>query len=584
MGVRTPQPRPEWDPTARAFAPRPGVAAVVGLIVFVLLLANGRPIPAGDTRPTERVAASLIGEGDFDLDEYPDVEPPFAREVGGHRVSIYPVGAAVLAAPVFAATRALFRLDELGLALSGKLAAALFSALATAVLFLAMGHRHGEHGAFVPALLFALGTSVTSTSQALWQHPAAVLCLSLALLFTLWAEGDDTWAGRAGLPLALALTVRHADIALVAALGAGIALRWPRRVLFLVSWSVPPVAVMAAYQWFYFGSPLRHGFSGAVAGRFTAPWGEGLLGLLVSPAKGLFVFTPLALVALVGWARAWRGARALAATLGVGVVAHWLLMGRWAEWHGGASFGPRLMTDALPLLFLFLPEGLAAAGRLGALCAALSVAVQALGVLAYDLRWERVHQRDTAAVERSLWSVAQSPLPFYAGARVLVPAVPGRRDGRVLLREYPLVVGAAAGSRVAFRGDRLQVFGSDATLTDVHVQRGARLAGGRLLLQGRWDALFLRVRDAARARRLELRVRGSGRGTLYVGERSFWSPVPRWTAYPLNNRVRVRHPYFYPTSGGGDLLVSLGKTGGEASLEWVALVPPHEPDEILTTP
>lgn len=591
MGVRTPPPRPEWEERPRRFAPRTSVACVVGLIVFGVLLANGRPIPAGDTRPTERVAASLAERHDFDLDEYPDVEPPFAREVGGHRVSIYPVLSGLLAAPVFAVGRAFFQLDELGLSLCGKLAASLFSALAAAVMFLAMGFRHGEHGAFVPALLFALGTSVWSTSQALWQHPAAVLFLSLALLFTLRAEEHDAWAGRAGLPLSLALAARHADVALVGALALGLALRWPRQVPRLVLWGLPGVLFVLGYQWFYFGSPLRHGFSGSTAARFAAPWGEGQLGLLVSPAKGLLVFTPLALVALAGLARALRGARPgragerpFAATLGLGVVAHWLLMGCWSEWHGGASFGPRLMTDALPLLFVFLPEGLALAGRLGLALAAFSVAVQALGAFAYDLRWERLYQRDPASITRSLWDPALAPIWFYASARVLEPAVPIVRDGRVVLREYPFVVGAADGSRVTFQGERLRVSGSDPTVTDVHLQRGARLEGGGLHLQGRWDALFLRLLHGARTRRLELRVHGRGRGTLYVGERSFWSPTPRWTAYPMNGAFRVRHPYFYPESGGGDLLVSLGKTGGEATLDWVLVVPPREPDDVLTAP
>ena len=164
MGVRTATPGPEWDERPRRFTPRGGVAFGLGLIVLVVLLVNGRPIPAGDTRPSERVAASLVEQRNFDLDEYPEVEPPFAREVGGHRLSIYPVLSAVLAAPVFAVARAFFQLDELGLSLAGKLAASLFSALAAAILFLAMGRRHGEHDAFVPALLFALGSSVWSTS------------------------------------------------------------------------------------------------------------------------------------------------------------------------------------------------------------------------------------------------------------------------------------------------------------------------------------------------------------------------------------------------------------------------------------
>ncbi len=584
MGVRTPPPA-ERDERRARFAPRRRVALGVALLVFTALLCNGRPIPSGDTRANERVAASLSRELDFDLDEYPDIEPPFAREAGAHRVSIYPVLAPLLAAPVFLLCGLAFPLDELGLSLAGKLAAALFAALAAGVMFVFYGRRHGEHAALAPALLFALATSMWSTSQALWQHPTAALMLALALLCAQRAEDDDAWAARAGLPLGLALAARHADIALVAVLGVSLALRFPRRAPRLVLLALPGVAFTLAYQWAYFGAPWRHGFGGATAARFSAPSPEGLLGLLLSPAKGLLVFTPLALVAGLGLVRAWRaGERGLATSCALGSAAHWLFVGSWSEWHGGACYGPRLMTDALPLLFAFLPEGLRAAGRAGTALAVVSVAVQALGAFSYDLRWEKLYQRDPATARRALWDPLASPIVFHARERVLTPALPGLREGRLVLREHPFVVFAPSGSRVTFAAGGVRLSGSDATLTDVHAQRGAVVEGGVLRLRGRWDALFARVRAPARARTLELRVRGSGRGTLYVGERSFWSPTPRWTAYPMAGRFRVRHPYLYARSGGGDLLVSLGKTGGEAAVETVMLVPPHEPDQLLENP
>src|SRR5204863_4439562 len=170
MGVRTP---PDEEPVlAPTFAgPRPFSAVVLGAALFVALLSNGRPIGSGDARPTERVAASLVREGNFDLDEFADVDEPFARKAGAHRVSIYPVASAVLAAPVFAAAGALFALDETGLALAGKWAASLFSAAAAALLYLAIGRRRPHEEALWTAVVFALGTSVWSTSQALWQHP-----------------------------------------------------------------------------------------------------------------------------------------------------------------------------------------------------------------------------------------------------------------------------------------------------------------------------------------------------------------------------------------------------------------------------
>jgi hypothetical protein len=586
VGQRAPEEVEE--PRAPALSPAWTSAVFLALLLFLALLANGRPIDAGDTRPTERVAASLLQERDFDLDEYPDVEFPFAREVAGHRVSIYPVLSAVLALPVFGVCRWLFALNETGMALAGKLAASLFAAGAATALFLAVGRRRPEAEARTAAVLLALGTTLWSTSQALWQHPAATLFLALSLLCLLRAEDDEAWAGRAGLPLGLALAARHADVALVLGLGLGLALRWPRRLPRLLAWSLPGALFVLAYQWAYFGSPLRHGFSGSLD-RFSAPWGIGQLGLLFSPAKGLLVFTPLVLVAVVGMLRAFRrGERWLALTLGGTALAHWLFTGRWSEWHGGESWGPRLMTDALPLLFLFLPEGLDRLPRLGMLLAAYSVAVQALGAFAYDLRWERLYQRPPAREHAELWSLRDAPIPFYAGRRVAIFALPAVRDGRAVVREHPLVVAGGAGSRFRFvegsGREGIEVGGADPVAGDVHPQQGARVEGSRLRLRGRWDGLFLRVRPGARQRRLELRAAGRGRGSLYVVEGSFWSTEPRVTEHRMNGNFRIRHPYHFPESGGADLLITLGRSGGEAALESVGLLAPSDPENPIAAP
>jgi hypothetical protein len=586
VGVRTPERDETCSPEPAAPPLGPPLSSFVAVVLglFVVLVSNGRPIGAGDTRPTERVAASLVQQGDFDLDEYPEVEPPFAREVGGHRVSIYPVLSGVLAVPLFAAARAVFVLDEPGTALAGKAAASLFSALAAGVLFLALGRRHTGDDATGAAMVFALGTSVWSTSQALWQHPAAVLFLATAVLFLLKAEHEPVWAGRAGLPLGLALAARHADVALVAVLVLGFALRWPRRLPWLLAWASPAAVFVLLYQWAYFGGPLRHGFTGSL-GRFSEPWGAGHLGLLVSPAKGLLVFTPVVLVAIAGLVRAFRrGERALAGTLGAAALGHFVLVGRWREWHGGECWGPRLLTDALPLVFVFLPDGAAVFKGFAVVLAAVSVGVQALGAFAYDYRWERLFERDPQTAARALWDIARSPIPFHLQERVLILALPGVRGGKAFVREHRIVVGSPAGSRVTFAGDGAVVSGAEAVLGDVHLTRGGRVEGDRLRLRGRWDGLFLRVRPGARSRRLELRVAGRGRGTLYVGERTFWSDAPRWSAYPMSGEVRVRHPYYYPESGGADITVTLGRAPGEADLTSVALVPPGDPENAIRLP
>src|SRR5262249_30078064 len=135
-----------------------------------------------------------------------------------------------------------------------------------------------------------------------------------------------------------------------------------------------------------------------------------------------------------------------------------------------------------------------------------------------------------------------------------------------------------------FAGERLRLTGADETMQDVHEERGARVQDGRLLLRGRWDGLFLRVTSGARPRPLELRVTGEGTGTLYVGERGFWSESVRWTSYPMAARCRLRHPSRYATSGGPDVVITLGRAAGSADLTSVALVPPGEPDDVLRLP
>jgi hypothetical protein len=593
MGVRVPEQAADLPELPLV---RPFLGPALGLIVLIFagLVANGRPIGAGDTRATERVAASLVRERDFDLDEYPEIEPPFARQLGDHRISIYPVLSAVMATPVFAVAAAFFDLDETGTALAGKLAAALFAGAAAGVLYLCLMVRASttlrgpsRGGATLSAVVFPLGTSLCATSQALWQHPAAVLFLCLTLLALVLAEQDDVWAGRAGLPLGLMVAARHADALMALVIAIAVAARWPRRALRLLMWGLPAAVFVALYNWVYLGSPLRHGFSGSLS-RFTEPWGVGHLGLLVSPGKGLLVFTPVILVALCGLVRAFRaGERWLAGSLGCAALADWLLKGRWQEWHGGECWGPRMLTDLLPLLFLFMPEGLRLLPRVGRVLAGLSIAVQALGALAYDYRWERLYQRPEAASRVSshpeLWDIARSPIVFYVRRRVVIFAVPRIKDGRIAIREHPVRLFGPTGSRVEFRGDDAQVLGGVPAFGDVHLERGAQVAGETLRLHGRFAAVFLRVLPEARARRLELRIAGSGRGPLYVAERSFWTE-PRWTTYQTSGSFLLRHPYFYPQSGGGDLVVTVGRGGGEASLQWVSLVPPGEPLNPLRVP
>jgi hypothetical protein len=529
MAGRTPEESPEWVPPV-AIGPSLGSAAALGSLILILLLVNGRP----------------IGEG----------APPS------------PI-LSVLTAPVFLLVRGLVVLDGAGTALAGKVAASVLSALAAATMFLAVGRRHPEEDARTTALVFALGTTVWATSQALYPQPAAVFFLSLVVLAILKAEDMPIWAGRAGLPLGLAAAADPEATVLAAVLFLGLAARWPRRSPFLFLWALPGAVLLFVCQ------PARVG--GQAPASALDP---GLGGLLVSPAQGLLVFTPVALVAALGLVRAFaRGERWLAVTLGLGFVAQWLSAGLSP---GGPSegWGPCSLTAALPLLFLFLPEGWGVLGTLGPLLAAVSIAVQVLGAFSYDHRWDRLNEPFGTAV---VWDPSRSPIVFQVRERVIRPALPAIKDGRALLCEHPLVLFGPVGSRVTFAGEDIQVTGAEPLLGDVHALAGARVQEGRLKLRSAGDGLFVRVRANARARRFELRIAGRGRGTLVVGERTFWSAAPREASYPTDGDFKLRRPYYYPESGGDDVNLSL-RTVGSIELQSVALVPPGEPENVIRLP
>src|SRR5262249_51172736 len=88
---------------------------------------------------------------------------------------------------------------------------------------------------------------------------------------------------------------------------------------------------------------------------FRRPFLPGLAGLLVSPGKGLLVFAPFFLFLSLAVRSRFteKKARMLALCVAAAATFHLFLYARY-NWIGGYSYGPRLMTDAMPFLILLL--------------------------------------------------------------------------------------------------------------------------------------------------------------------------------------------------------------------------------------
>jgi hypothetical protein len=538
MGVRSHPAAP--PPRVRPSGPGPAATILVVLVAFVLLLANGRPVGTPDVSG----AAAWLLRGGLAL-----------------------AGLAL-------------QLDPAGEALVGKALAALFAALAAGALFAAVVRRHGLAEARWAGWLLALGTTLAAAAQA-WSGEAAAACAVAAavlLLVRSEAEEDSGPAVRAGLPLGLAVALQPTTVALALVLVGAVLVRWRRHGLLALTWAVPG-ALLALLGLGTAASPAPA--TGLLPG----------LALLASPAKGALVFAPVALVGVVGLLRALRPparrlwdqhqpGRVLPIACGLAVVAHFAWLAAVGGWAAGDFWGPRLVAPAWPLLLLFLPEGFAGLGIGASLLALASVAVQALGAVTYDGRWDRLHPGSAGG--SATWDVQRSPILFQARERVARVARPGIEGRRLVVRERVLSPSGASGSFLAFAKAPIAPTGVETTISAVRFEAGARVVAGRLELKAPGDGLAFRVPDGARPRRLEIRIAGRGTGTLGLGESDFGREA-RWRERAVSGSFRFELPYYHPESGGPDLRVTL-RSGGPIAIESVALVPPTEPDDVLRLP
>ena len=381
------QSSPGLEPAAPppAIGRRDRLIALALLALCALLYYRAPAHQVFDWRFSTAVSHSLLHEGRLTVPpELLERAKYQLQEIDGRVYHLYPVAPSLLNVPFLAVCEwlgtALY--DENGRFDLGeergvlKISAAVVTAGTVALLFLVARLFVGRGWALALALLFAFGTGLFSTaSRPYWSHAWALFFLALGL-YCLLAPSDSRRflrdaAGASALSWAFFCRPTLAVSVLVLTIFAVADRR--RRLLPLALVGGAWAALYVAFSLYHFGQPLPPYFDTP-----QAPSGhlrlDGLLRLnpeaalatLFSPARGLFVFTPILLVILLALSRAWpalgrRQRRLAVAGLAV-VVLHWHLVSSLEFWRGGAGYGPRLLTELLPW-FLVLAALAAAATR-----------------------------------------------------------------------------------------------------------------------------------------------------------------------------------------------------------------------------
>ena len=387
------------------------VAVLLGLLSLFVYNANLRSITAADSYAARYLPLSIWQNHSLTLNPILTTvaqgrKPPETLEKGDtahwilkvrgdNYVSKFPIVVPVILSPFY--LPAVIYLDHHGsdplvfdkvARIMEKLCASSLAALSVALIHLLLRRRSDESTAAILALLYAFGTTTwVISSQALWMHGVAqVLIVATMLLLTGPATAWRIFL--AGLLCGLIAANRQPDAILAAGLGL-YGLLWAGRMrpLFVLSGLIPVVLVLA------YNIVLVGNVAGAYAvhvrpDNFNDSIVGGIAGLLFSPTRGLFVFSPFLLFVLIFCRRiaGERLGRGLFAAIGCAMVIQ-LLLYAMIDWRQGLSWGPRWLTDMLPMLIWMLPPVVQALSRGGrvvfALASLVAISIQTVGAFWY---------------------------------------------------------------------------------------------------------------------------------------------------------------------------------------------------------
>jgi hypothetical protein len=352
---------------------------LAGILICTFVLQALSPVTTStDSAWTFHVSASMLREANINLDEYRslmDLNVDYRlRVIGGHIYSYYPVATPLLVVPVVWLANAVYPIahstdfytylathaPDSRTARLEKLCASAIVALGAVLMYLLARTRLRPLQAAAIALIFAFATSMWSTaSRALWQHGPSALFLTLALYLILVGADRPRVVLATGAILGFAYWIRPTNSLSVAFVGLYFFIHHRRRVGLFIAGALVVLVPFAIQNWFTYSNILPP-YSYQLFEKLGSPAEvtQALAGTLISPNRGLFVFTPLFLFSLWG-AYLSLGGRAPSESgidlflVGI-VISHWIVTSLFQDWSGAWSLGPRYFADVIPYLVYFL--------------------------------------------------------------------------------------------------------------------------------------------------------------------------------------------------------------------------------------
>jgi hypothetical protein len=430
--------------------------SLIFCICLFVYLANGPFISSNDTVPNTLLAFNWLENHSLNFDAFrggayygpndlfgPNGLPYFFAEApNGHLTSAYPIGTAVISFPLYICFFLYLKLAALihsGFSTSAinitapefelqrqyfeKLAGTILTALAVVIFYLATRLRFSHAVAIISTFIYAFATlNWVVSSQGLWPHTVSNLVL-ISLIFCLFKANRSSGKRQqvllltAGVLCGLLPGIRPTSLLFAATIIVYAIFTYRQASLFVLAGASSAI-FNAAWNIYYFGFSLKNLIVGGYARLLGTSSGtykfgdwkysqDAFWGLLFSPSRGFFIFTPVAFFAIPGVARVFRrkadADERLLAWLSITCLILFLQYCFFVPWWGAITYGTRFLVDTLPvvcyLISYFLARlftadwqrqrlGLSIVTLLFCICLSFSTFTQVVGAFSDHHHWD----------------------------------------------------------------------------------------------------------------------------------------------------------------------------------------------------
>jgi len=389
------------DPRGRRWLDAPR-AILLSLAILLVPTVYGEV--GGDGWQAFVVVRSALLDRDLDLaNDYAGLHAPVALTPGGRATSHLPIGLALVWAPPFllahmgtwiaAALGADVAADGFSVPYRAAVTAGTYAYGVIALLLLEgeLRRRAGASAALLAVLAIWLATPLHfyMTANPAMAHGASVFAATAFVVAWLRLRDREAASARAwallGLLGGLMTLVRLQDAVLLALPAVdllwGRPSRWGARLVrYLAAAAVLGLVQVAVWLRLYGGDFLPTVLAVNLVGGIRPQ----VMGVLLSARHGLFYWTPLYAVCVLGWVLLARRDRRLTVLIAAGFALSVLINASMQDWWGAEAFGQRRLLGLTPLFALGLGEVLAALSARGRALAAAGLAVLALWTLSFE--------------------------------------------------------------------------------------------------------------------------------------------------------------------------------------------------------